>query len=80
MVVNQKESQEEFSLRRLDSFHLNQLTAKHFENSSPKKSRYAIDSSSSDGSCSPLKALGKLRLEAIDETDSFCTDSSYQSE
>ena len=26
---------------------------------------------------SPLKKLGALKLEAIDETDSFCTDSSY---
>jgi hypothetical protein len=55
------------------------LTAKHFESGSPQKNgRYVHTEDSSDGSCSPIKAFGKLKLESIDETDSFCTDSSYQ--
>ena len=69
----------QFSLKRLDSFHLNQLTAKAFESGSPvKTARY--DDGESSASTSPLKKLGKMKLEAIDEADSFCTDSSYQSE
>jgi hypothetical protein len=30
-------------------------------------------------STSPLKKLGKLKLESIDEKDSFCTDMSFKS-
>jgi hypothetical protein len=30
-------------------------------------------------SSSPLKMLGKLKLESIDEKDSFCTDMSFKS-
>lgn len=105
-VYNQK-----FSLRRLDSLHLNQLTAKAFERKAPAtpvttstasqspskfgkaalqpgkpalglhlnlKKAHSGDAEDSDASSpSPLRKLGALKLEAIDETDSFCTDSSY---
>jgi hypothetical protein len=60
-------------LRRLDSIHLNQLTAKAFEKK-PKETNQ--DNESEDPS--PIKKFGQMKLEAIDEIDSFCTDSSYQ--
>lgn len=100
-------------MRRLDSLHLNQLTAKAFDRSgkapaAPTTTSPASQSPSkfgalqparpglglqlnlratpvtvsgaddSDGSSpSPVRKLGARKLEAIDETDSFCTDSSY---
>jgi len=89
-----------YSLRRLDSFHLNQLTSKAFDgrnkkrlqglnsgisplqppNSliiSPNSPSKAAAENSESSSPTPIRQFGKLKLEAIDETDSFCTDSSY---
>lgn len=112
-------------MRRLDSLHLNQLTAKAFDRkgkapatpvtnstasqspskfvkaalqpaklgavpglgglhlnlkkaSNPSEDLEVDDGEDSEASGpSPLRKLGALKLEAIDETDSFCTDSSY---
>ena len=66
-----EESQD--GLKRLDSMHLNQLTAKAFE----KKEHEVKEDDSSEGP-SPIKKFGQLKLQEIEEIDSFCTDSSYQ--
>lgn len=71
------------SLKRLDSFHLNELTKRNFE--SPLKRSSICNSNftpSPRKSCSPQKSIHgspgkdqtKCKLEAISEADSFCTD------
>ena len=67
-----EESQE--GLKRLDSMHLNQLTSKAFQQ---KEKEIKEDDDSSEGP-SPIKKFGQLKLQEIEELDSFCTDSSYQ--
>ena len=43
-----------------------------------KKEKKEIQEDDNSEDPSPIKKFGQMKLEAIDEIDSFCTDSSYQ--
>ena len=79
-VIPQNEKSADAGLRRLDSVHLNKLTSLAF---SKKDNSENIDKKPNENTeeieekNSPLGKFKQMNLEAIDETDSFCTDSSY---
>lgn len=79
---NEKKGGEE-GLRRLDSVHLNKLTSLAFnkKDSSKTKKEETVEEICEEDSdeelISPLGKFKDMNLEAIDEIDSFCTDSSY---
>lgn len=71
-AIPQNEKSGDEGLRRLDSVHLNKLTSLAF------KGKTESDKQETETEeISPIGKFKEMNLEAIDEIDSFCTDSSY---